>query len=70
MLPLIGQGSWQFSGNKQALEETKKALKIGIENGMTHIDTAEMYGDSELIIADAIKEIPRHNLFIVSKVLP
>jgi diketogulonate reductase-like aldo/keto reductase len=69
-LPLIGQGSWQFSGNKAALEETKNAIRAGIANGMTHIDTAEMYGDSELIIADAIKGLPRDELFIVSKVLP
>jgi diketogulonate reductase-like aldo/keto reductase len=36
---------------------------------MTHIDTAEMYGDAELVIADAI-EGQRDNLFLVSKVLP
>jgi diketogulonate reductase-like aldo/keto reductase len=39
---------------------------------MTHIDTAEMYGSgaSEEIIGTAIHDLPRHNLFIVSKVLP
>src|SRR5438045_1895433 len=37
---------------------------------MTHIDTAEMYGDAELVIADAIAGLPREKLFLVSKVLP
>ncbi len=37
---------------------------------MTHIDTAEMYGDAELVIADAIAGQPRRRLFLVSKVLP
>lgn len=37
---------------------------------MTHIDTAEMYGDAEPVIADAIAAVPREKLFLVSKVLP
>ena len=45
------------------------ALQRGIDLGMTHIDTAEMYGDAELVIADAI-EGQRDKLFLVSKVLP
>ena len=44
-------------------------MRRGIELGMTHIDTAEMYGDAELVIADAI-EGKRDKLFLVSKVLP
>lgn len=67
---VIGQGSWQFPNGLQAVEEAKEALKIGTNHGMMHIDTAEMYGDSEVIIGQAIKQIPRENLFIVSKVLP
>ena len=66
----IGQGSWQFPGSKNALEETKKALRYGVELGMTHIDTAEMYDDAELVIAEAIKGLAREELFLVSKVLP
>jgi diketogulonate reductase-like aldo/keto reductase len=46
------------------------ALRRGIATGMTHIDTAEMYGDAELVIADAIAGLPREKLFLVSKVLP
>ncbi len=45
------------------------ALHRGIDLGMTHIDTAEMYGDAELVIAEAIAG-RRDDLFLVSKVLP
>jgi len=48
------------------------ALRAGIARGLTHIDTAEMYGSgsAEELIAEAIRDIPRRDLFIVSKVLP
>jgi diketogulonate reductase-like aldo/keto reductase len=47
-------------------------MRDGIARGMTHLDTAEMYGDgaAEELIADAIAGVPREQLFIVSKVLP
>jgi diketogulonate reductase-like aldo/keto reductase len=47
-------------------------LRRGIELGMTHIDTAEMYGNglAEVMISEAIAGLPRDGLFIVSKVLP
>ncbi len=50
----------------------RAALRRGIELGMTHIDTAEMYGDgrSEEIVGEAIAPYPRDSLFLVSKVLP
>ncbi len=48
------------------------ALRRGIELGLTHIDTAEMYGAgrSEELVAKAIRGVAREKLFIVSKVLP
>src|SRR6185295_11068912 len=49
--------------------EAIATLRRGIDLGMTHIDTAEMYGDSELVIADAIAG-RRDEVFLVSKVLP
>ena len=64
---VIGQGTWYLDhGDRKA---AVAALKRGIDLGMTHIDTAEMYGDAELVIADAI-EGARDRLFLVSKVLP
>jgi diketogulonate reductase-like aldo/keto reductase len=66
-LPVIGQGTWYLDrGDRKA---AVAALRRGIEAGMTHIDTAEMYGEAELVIADAIAG-QRDGLFLVSKVLP
>jgi diketogulonate reductase-like aldo/keto reductase len=65
---IIGQGTWYLDrGDRKA---AMAALRRGIDTGMTHIDTAEMYGDAELVIADAIAGLPREKLFLVSKVLP
>jgi diketogulonate reductase-like aldo/keto reductase len=64
---VIGQGSWYIDrGDRSA---AIAALRRGIELGMTHVDTAEMYGDAELVIAEAILS-RRDELFLVSKVLP
>jgi len=64
---VIGQGTWYLDrgDRKRAIA----ALHRGLELGMTHIDTAEMYGDAELVIADAIAG-KRDEVFLVSKVLP
>jgi diketogulonate reductase-like aldo/keto reductase len=64
---LIGQGTWYLDRGDR--KRAVAALQRGIEAGMTHIDTAEMYGDAELVIADAIAD-KRDDLFLVSKVLP
>ena len=64
---VIGQGTWHLDrGDRNA---AIAALRRGIDLGMTHIDTAEMYGDAEPVIADAIAG-RRDGLFLVSKVLP
>jgi diketogulonate reductase-like aldo/keto reductase len=66
-VPVIGQGTWYLDRGDR--KTAIAALRRGIELGMTHIDTAEMYGDAELVIADAIAG-KRDGLFLVSKVLP
>jgi diketogulonate reductase-like aldo/keto reductase len=64
---VIGQGTWYIDrGDRKA---AVAALRRGIDLGMTHIDTAEMYGDAELVIADAIAG-RRDDVYLVSKVLP
>jgi diketogulonate reductase-like aldo/keto reductase len=64
---VIGQGTWQIDNGNRA--SAVAALRRGLDAGMTHIDTAEMYGDAELIIAEAVKG-RRDEVFLVSKVLP
>src|ERR1700754_920016 len=64
---MIGQGTWYIDHGDRKSAVT--ALRRGIELGMTHIDTAEMYGDAELVIAEAIAG-KRDEIFLVSKVLP
>ena len=62
---IIGQGTWQMDDRKSAVT----ALRGGLDAGMTHVDTAEMYGDAELIVGEAITG-RRDDVFLVSKVLP
>ncbi len=52
--------------------EARRAIRRGIELGLTHLDTAEMYGSGrvEELLGDAIAGIPRERLFLASKVLP
>src|ERR1700689_1381980 len=66
---VVGQGSWRPEQSQAA--EAIAAVRLGLDLGMTHIDTAEMYGSgaAEKIIADAIAG-RRDEVFLVSKVLP
>jgi diketogulonate reductase-like aldo/keto reductase len=64
---IVGQGTWKLDDAERA--GATAALRRGIDAGMTHIDTAEMYGDAELIVGEAIAG-RRDELFLVSKVLP
>ena len=64
---VMGQGTWNIDHGDR--ETAIEALRTGIELGMNHLDTAEMYGDAEVMIADAI-EGRRDEVFLVSKVLP
>src|SRR5271154_3262704 len=66
-VPVIGQGTWYIDRGDRT--RAVAALRRGIDLGMSHIDTAEMYGDAELVIAEAMAG-RRDDLFLVSKVLP
>ncbi|HEX9943899.1 MAG TPA: aldo/keto reductase [Thermoanaerobaculia bacterium] len=65
----VGQGTWNMEkdGRRAAVD----ALRRGLDLGMNHIDTAEMYGDGrvEKLVCEAIQG-RRHEVFLVSKVLP
>jgi len=66
-VPVIGQGTWYIDSRERALAIA--ALRRGLDLGMTHIDTAEMYGNAEEIVGEAIAG-RRDEVFLVSKVLP
>jgi diketogulonate reductase-like aldo/keto reductase len=70
-VPVLGQGTWRMGEHNRAHESEVAALRLGIEFGMTLIDTAEMYGEggAEKVVADAI-EGQRNRVFIVTKVYP
>jgi diketogulonate reductase-like aldo/keto reductase len=70
-VPAYGQGTWHMGESRGRSAEEAAALKLGIELGITLIDTAEMYGNgvAEEIVAQAMGG-NRDRLFIVSKVLP
>ena len=70
-VPAIGQGTWRMGEGRADRRAEADALRLGIDLGMTLIDTAEMYGDggAEEVVADAV-EGRRDAAFIVSKVYP
>jgi diketogulonate reductase-like aldo/keto reductase len=70
-LPALGQGTWRMGERKSAHSDEVAALRLGIDLGMTLIDTAEMYGegDAEKVVADAI-EGQRDRVFVVTKAYP
>jgi diketogulonate reductase-like aldo/keto reductase len=65
----VGQGTWNLE--RASRKEAVAALRRGLDLGMTHIDTAEMYGagESEEYVAEALAG-RRDEVFLVSKVLP
>jgi len=74
-VPVIGMGTFGIGGGMSPDASHDKediaALRRGIELGMTHIDTAEMYakGHSEEVVGESMKPFDRKNIFITSKVL-
>lgn len=70
-VPALGQGTWNMGEKNSDLNEEIKALRTGIDLGLTLIDTAEMYADggSEKLVGKAIEGL-RDRVFLVSKVLP
>lgn len=71
-IPRLGMGTWYLGNTLMRREEEIHAIQTGIENGMTLIDTAEMYGNgqAEQLVGQAIRNLNRENLFLISKVLP
>jgi aldehyde reductase len=70
-VPALGQGTWNIGDDPAARSEEITALRLGIDLGMTLIDTAEMYGEglSEELVGEAVAG-RRDEVFVVSKVYP
>jgi diketogulonate reductase-like aldo/keto reductase len=71
VMPVLGLGTWRMGEKKNARAEEADALRLGLDLGMTLIDTAEMYGDggAEEVVGDALQG-RRDSIYLVSKVLP
>lgn len=79
-VPIIGQGTWLIENPNSSRGRISndnhtlaiKTLQLGLDLGMTHIDTAEMYGEgkAEELVGQAIGGRKREEIFLVSKVLP
>src|SRR5919198_2508101 len=69
LVPIVGQGTWRMEGDDRA--SAVRALRAGLDAGMTHVDTAEMYGSGavEETVREAIAG-RRDEVFLVSKVWP
>ena len=70
-VPVVGQGTWHMGEDSAERSHEVAALRLGIELGMTLIDTAEMYGEggAEEVVGEAIRN-RRDRVFLVSKVYP
>ena len=70
-VPVVGQGTWHMGENPDERDNEVAALRLGIELGMTLIDTAEMYGEggAEEVVGEAIQG-RREQVYLVSKVYP
>lgn len=70
-IPVLGQGTWAMAEHPRRREDEIASLRLGLDLGMTLIDTAEMYGNgaAEELVSEAIAG-RRAEVFLVSKVLP
>lgn len=70
-IPVLGQGTWRMGENSSQKDAEIAALRLGLDMGMTLIDTAEMYGEggAEKVVGEAIAN-RREEVFLVSKVYP
>ena len=70
-VPSLGQGTWMMAEDPSGYAEEIAALRLGVELGLTVIDTAEMYadGESERLVGEAIRPL-RDEVFLVSKAFP
>lgn len=71
-IPRLGMGTWYLGEGCRPKKEEETALRVGLDSGISLIDTAEMYGDgaAERLVGNAIKGFEREKIYLVSKVYP
>lgn len=75
-IPVLGLGTWKMGGvltaDRSRDSQYIEAIQYAIQKGITHIDTAEIYGagHTEELVGEVIKKFPRKNIFITTKVSP
>ncbi|MFQ5668723.1 MAG: aldo/keto reductase [Candidatus Binatia bacterium] len=69
---VVGQGTWHMGESWRRRKREAAALALGLDLGLTHIDTAEMYGsgEAEEVVGMVLQGRRRSDVFLVSKVLP
>jgi len=74
-MPVLGFGTWKMGqgrsyGAAQTDQDSIKTIHAAVDQGVFHIDTAELYGDGyvEELISQALKDVDRSKIFITSKV--
>jgi diketogulonate reductase-like aldo/keto reductase len=70
-IPILGQGTWRIGEDPARRQAEIDGLTLGLDLGMTLIDTAEMYGEggAEKVVGEAIRG-RRDEVFLVSKIYP
>src|SRR4051812_45868592 len=70
-VPVLGQGTWHMAEDPSRWETELAALRVGLDLGMSLIDTAELYADggAERLVGEAVAG-RRDEVFLVSKVVP
>jgi diketogulonate reductase-like aldo/keto reductase len=71
-LPALGLGTWRMGESRAAHATELAALRLALELGYRVFDTAEMYaeGGAETLLGEALADVPRERVFVVSKVYP
>jgi diketogulonate reductase-like aldo/keto reductase len=71
-LSQLGLGTWNMGENAEKRDAEIEAIRCGLASGVNVIDTAEMYGEgrAESLVGEAIKDLDRSQLFLISKFYP
>lgn len=71
-LSQLGLGTWNMGEKAEKRDAEIEAIRCGLASGVNVIDTAEMYGEgrAESLVGEAIRDLDRSQLFLISKFYP